>query len=186
MSTSKEPHPVTYALFLRGINVGGHHKLPMSELKDELAQLGCSSVITILNSGNVIFEHQDRSKEHLEQSIANALKARFGFDVPSIVLPMYELINIYASEPFDSVEMTSDIRRYVTFSSAELTHTISAPWTSPDSSFRILTLAPHMIISVLDLAKNKTPAAMKMLEDIYGKEITTRNWNTIERIMKKL
>ena len=41
------------------------------------------------------------------------------------------------------------------------------------------------MFSVLDLSEAKTTKAMEVLEKFYGKDITTRNWNTIERIAKK-
>ncbi len=41
---------------LRGVNVGGHGKLPMSELRATLTRLGYGAVRTLLHSGNVVFE----------------------------------------------------------------------------------------------------------------------------------
>ena len=46
----------TYVAFLRGINVGGHHKVPMQELRDRLPELGFANIQTILNTGNIIFD----------------------------------------------------------------------------------------------------------------------------------
>ena len=45
-----------YVAFLRGINVGGHHKIPMAELRNVMEEMGFSEVVTLLNSGNVIFD----------------------------------------------------------------------------------------------------------------------------------
>ena len=45
-----------YVAFLRGINVGGHHKIPMADLRRALEELGFRKVVTLLNSGNVIFD----------------------------------------------------------------------------------------------------------------------------------
>lgn len=55
-----------------------------------------------------------------------------------------------------------------------------------DSSYKILDITNNAIISVLDISIGKTPKAMASLEKIFGNEITTRNWNTIKRIVKKL
>lgn len=44
-----------YIALLRGINISGKNKIPMSELKKGFAELGFSEVSTLLNSGNVIF-----------------------------------------------------------------------------------------------------------------------------------
>jgi hypothetical protein len=60
------------------------------------------------------------------------------------------------------------------------------PWQSEDGSFKILQVSDSEIISALDLSKASTPQSMDILERFYGKSITTRNWNTIERMIKNL
>ena len=50
--------PVVIAL-IRGINVGGHKKVKMAELRKVFASLGMSQVRTILQSGNVVFRTQE-------------------------------------------------------------------------------------------------------------------------------
>jgi len=54
-----------YVAFLRGINVGGHHKVPMADLRKELEKLGFENVMTLLNSGNIIFEVISDYEENL-------------------------------------------------------------------------------------------------------------------------
>ena len=81
---------------------------------------------------------------------------------------------------------TKDIRLYVSFLKNNLEADLKLPWTSPDNSYKIIEKRNLTIISVLDLSISKSPKAMELMEHYYGKEITTRNWNTIERIGKKL
>jgi uncharacterized protein (DUF1697 family) len=45
----------TYSALLRGINVGGHKKVPMAELRELLTKSGLENVQTYIQSGNVIF-----------------------------------------------------------------------------------------------------------------------------------
>ncbi|HYQ86023.1 MAG TPA: DUF1697 domain-containing protein, partial [Bacteroidota bacterium] len=47
---------IQYAAFLRGINVGGHKPVRMSDLEKAFGQLGFRNVKTVLASGNVLFE----------------------------------------------------------------------------------------------------------------------------------
>jgi len=70
----------------------------------------------------------------------------------------------------------------------ELLHpaTIEFPWTSEDQSYKIIYKHHTIIASVLDISQSKTPKAMAILEQHFGKGATTRNWNTIQRIVKKL
>ena len=44
-----------YALLVRGINVGGKNKVVMSQLRQELSELGMEKVETYINSGNIFF-----------------------------------------------------------------------------------------------------------------------------------
>lgn len=59
-----------YIAFLLGINVGGHKKAPMAELKRTLADVVCNNVITLLNSGNVVFDLPQDSEQNIEKRIA--------------------------------------------------------------------------------------------------------------------
>lgn len=172
--------------FLRGINVGGHHKLPMLELKAVFRKLGYTDIITLLNSGNVIFNAPTQSVKVIEKEIETALKNTFGFPVPTCVRDAIQIQHLYKSDPFKDIEITKEIRLYVSFLKEKTTAQLALPWVSLDTSYRIIEAGNTAIISVLDLAISSTPKAMQILEATYGKNITTRNWNTIERIVKKL
>lgn len=59
----------TYIALLRGINVGGHRKVPMVELRDLLTKIGLSNVKTYIQSGNVIFKVAETNVQEIENSI---------------------------------------------------------------------------------------------------------------------
>lgn len=175
-----------YVAFLRGINVGGHHKLPMADLKKELEKLGFENAVTLLNSGNVVFDSVKDTVKNIEEKISAHLEKTFGFPVPTLVRKAEAITELLENNPFEKITLTKDIRRYVSLLRADDVAGLRLPWKSPDDSFEILEIRSKIIISVLDLSINKTPKAMEALEKFYGKDITTRNWNTIERIGKKL
>jgi uncharacterized protein (DUF1697 family) len=56
------------------------------------------------------------------------------------------------------------------------------PWSSADGSFRIFKIKNTVVFSVLNLEVTQTPRGMEMLEQFFGKDITTRNWNTVEKL----
>lgn len=64
---------------IRGINVGGHHKVAMAELKELYLELGFTEVKTLLNSGNVVFRVDDKKRMGLEARVEKAFAERFGF-----------------------------------------------------------------------------------------------------------
>ncbi len=175
-----------YVAFLRGINVGGHHKIPMADLRKELEELGFTNVVTLLNSGNVIFDSITNNKEGLEKTISGKLQITFGFPVPTIIRKAKTIYKMFNDSPFQNIKMTKDIRLYVSFLKKKTKSNLELPWGSPDNSYKIIGRRDKAIFSILDLSVSKTPKAMEAFEKFFGTDITTRNWKTIERIIKKL
>ena len=96
------------------------------------------------------------------------------------------IVRFHESDPFKNIPVTKDIRRYVSFLKETTASDITIPYSSLDNSYRIIEKREKAILSVLDLSISQTPKAMSLLEKTCGKDITTRNWKTIERIIKKL
>lgn len=86
-----------YVLLLRGINVGGKHKVSMGELKASIAELGYQDVVTYINSGNVIFDTDDEP-ETINIKIAKILK-RFSFPIHHVVLSREEYLKEASNLP---------------------------------------------------------------------------------------
>jgi uncharacterized protein (DUF1697 family) len=89
----------TYIALLKGINVGGHKKVPMAELRDLLKNAGFQNVQTYIQSGNVIFQSSEKAKE-LETKIQNLISIQFGFEVSVIIKSNKELQSILDASPF--------------------------------------------------------------------------------------
>lgn len=176
----------TYIALLRGINVGGHHKVPMADLSKEMKKMGFSNVKTLLNSGNVIFDATVRQTSQLEKELASHLEQRFGFPIPVLVRSSDEVEKLIQEDPFKNIKVTKDIRLYVSFLREEPDHTLDLPWVSDDKSFHIIAIRDKTICSILDIAVGGTPKGMESLEKLFGKDITTRNWKTLKRISDKL
>ncbi len=175
---------MTITGFLRGINVGGHHMLPMAELRKTLTETGCENVRTLLNSGNIVFETKQTNIQELESKIESYLSQTYKFPVPVILHTKIEIADLVNKNPFESVNVHKDIRLYVSFLKDEPKIEITLPYYSKDNSYQIISLSNRIICSVLDLTTTKTPKGMDELEKIFGKNITTRNWNTILKILE--
>ncbi|WP_074409944.1 DUF1697 domain-containing protein [Aquimarina megaterium] len=176
----------TYVAFLRGINVSGHHKVPMADLRKEIEKLNFEKVITILNSGNIIFNSAKDDVKSLEKMVSDHLEKTFGFPIPTIIRKSETIYHLLDKDPFKDILLTKDIRLYVSFLKEDVKTDLQLPWTNDNNAFKIIDKIDKTIISVLDLSVTKTPKGMEALERYFGKQITTRNWNTIKRIEKKL
>jgi uncharacterized protein (DUF1697 family) len=175
-----------YVALLRGINVGGHHKVPMADLQKLLKAHGFANVVTLLNSGNVIFESAETQISALEKVIAEMLDKHFGFSIPLLLRNAEDILFIRNADPFKGIEVTKDTRLYVSFIKREPASSLMLPWISKDNSFRILDCANKAVFSVLDLSVTQTVKGMETLEQLFGKDITTRNWNTVVKIAELL
>lgn len=80
-----------YIALLRGINVGGNNRVPMSELKSCFEAIGLQRVSTYINSGNVLFESNTTDKPTLVRQCEQAILQQFGFAVTCAVIRGDEL-----------------------------------------------------------------------------------------------
>lgn len=167
-----------YIAFLRGINVGGKHKVPMPELKQILESLDCKEVKTLLNSGNVVFESQAKKLTQLEEK----LKEHFGFPIPVLLKKHDEILALIASQPFEKVAIHPNIRLYVTFIKEKKPSIQIQEKSIESEGFKIILLEKDLCLSVLDLNFKGSTKAMERLDKTFGKNITTRNWNTILKL----
>jgi uncharacterized protein (DUF1697 family) len=88
--------------------------------------------------------------------------------------------------PFETIPVHKDIRLYVSFLKDEPVTEINTPYLSADQAYKIIHVRDKVVLSVLDLSKSQTTKAMDDLEKLFGKNITTRNWNTIIKMANHL
>jgi uncharacterized protein (DUF1697 family) len=176
------PTPVRYVALLRGINVGGHKKVPMVDLRKLYGSLGFEDVVTLLNSGNVVFTGGRETEKKLVQRIESAFRKRFGFESRTMVRTMSEIESLIALNPFKRVKVDKNIRLYVSFLREKARSPIKLPYRSPQQNFRILKKTDREVFSVLDVKTARSVDAMAFVEETYGNDLTTRNWNTVQKI----
>lgn len=91
-----------YAILLRGVNVGGNHRVPNIEFREVLESLGFTDVVTYINSGNAVGTHTDVPSR---QEIQKALEDHFKFTIPTLLIPGPQIQAIAAAIP---AEWTND------------------------------------------------------------------------------
>ncbi|HEX7707071.1 MAG TPA: DUF1697 domain-containing protein [Thermoanaerobaculia bacterium] len=92
------PSSIFIAL-LRGINVGGANRVPMSELRLACEDLGWAAVQTYIQSGNVVFRAK-ASAVALERELERAIERRFGLSIPVLVRTAHRWSEYVARNPF--------------------------------------------------------------------------------------
>ncbi|MCU0491053.1 MAG: DUF1697 domain-containing protein [Chloroflexaceae bacterium] len=89
----------SFIALLRGINVGGHNKVPMAELRLLCESLGWHHVQTYIQSGNVLFQ-SDETAVSLESALEAAITQRFGLAISVLVRTAAEWQALMHGNPF--------------------------------------------------------------------------------------
>ncbi|WP_047687866.1 DUF1697 domain-containing protein [Kocuria sp. ZOR0020] len=90
---------------LRGINVGGRHKVPMADLRAVVESIGLTEIQTYIQSGNVVAtDPQERTTDSLRQLLETAIQDEFGFPVPVVMVSAGRFRDILADCPWPAVE----------------------------------------------------------------------------------
>lgn len=90
----------TYIALLRGINVSGQKKIKMADLRNLLEAIPFQNVQTYIQSGNILFEHEQTTAGNLEDKIASSILEKYGFEVSVLVKTPEELTQILENNPF--------------------------------------------------------------------------------------
>ena len=171
--------------FLRGINIIGHKTLKMDSLRRAFETMGHQNVRTHLASGNVVFETQKMSPKKLVKTIGERLEQALGYEITAILRSLSDLEDLVDSKPFKNVAVTPRTKLWVTFLAEKPMSSLKIPFTSPRKDFRIVRVSATEVCSVLNLSRRRGGThLMSFLDKEFGRNITTRNWNTIVRILR--
>ncbi|MCU0293046.1 MAG: DUF1697 domain-containing protein [Thermoanaerobaculaceae bacterium] len=172
----------TYVALLRGINVSGHRPVPMQKLAATCTALGLGSVVTYLQSGNVVADADDDDAAGLRLRLEAAIHEAFGFPVVVLLRTAQQLEAVVASNPFAAAAADNPKLVHVTFLS-ELP--------APDTVARLQTRsfepdAIHVVGSEAYLhcpgGYGRTKLSNPFLERALAVCATTRNWATVTRL----
>ncbi|GGQ16406.1 hypothetical protein GCM10010279_25160 [Streptomyces mutabilis] len=174
-----------YAALLRGINVGGAKRLPMADLRALLEELGYGSVRTHLQSGQAVFASGHGDEETLAAELAQAIEKRFGFPVHVIVRDHAYLRTVAEACPFPSAELEPK-QLHVTYFSAPVDEqrfaSIDRPAFLPEE-FRLGDRALYLYAPD-GLGRSKLAEALARPRVNKGLIATTRNWNTVTKLVE--
>ena len=171
--------PRTYVAFLRGINVGGHAKIAMADLRELLTGLGFTDVRTHLQSGNAVFRTATTAPARLETAIADAVQETVGLSISVLIRTPAELAEVIER---NTLPTTQPSRLMVLFLARPLEpgrlDDVDRAALAPDE---FLILEREIVVScpggVLE-----SPALKRFTDKRLGRAITARNWNTVTKV----
>ncbi len=135
-----------------------------AKLREVFEGLGFNNVRTVISSGNVLFESNAKSTATLEVKIEEALSSKLGILGAVHIRNKEELEKLIKKDPFKGKTHSRETYLVVTFTKSGV----------------------REIFNEITVNKGEAPQFMNQLEKKHGKEITTRTWRTVERVLQKM
>ena len=176
-----------YVSLLRGINVSGHRKIKMADLKFLYEELSCENVITYIQSGNVIFEHISDDPATIKNEIETAIEEKYSFDVYVNVLHAEEFKNILLELPFDNINLEQDGTKFlITFQESNLDSShvelLSGYVKEPEK----VVLKNNALYLHCPNGYGKTKLSNALIENKLKTKATTRNLKTVTKLCQMI
>jgi uncharacterized protein (DUF1697 family) len=173
--------PTRYIAFLRGINVGGHARIGMADLRGMLADLGYRDVATVLQSGNAVLTAATRPSD-LATAVQRRLRADTGLEITCVVRTVDEMRTALGRDPYQG--RADDPAKYVigfmdSAPTAAQIARLDPAFFAPDE-FRIVDREAY-IWCPNGLRDTKLTAPN--FERKLGVAMTVRNWNTCQKVL---
>jgi uncharacterized protein (DUF1697 family) len=177
-TSSRSTSASGYVVLLRGINVGGKHKLAMSDLAAMLVEAGGLNVRTYIQSGNGTFTATTAVAKRLPRLLADKLADRLGFSVSVVLRSADDFRDVIASNPF--LKAGADIGTLHVAFLARLPdrNRVAAldPHRSPGDAF---TLHGREIYLYLPNGVARTRLTNAYFDATLATTCTVRNWRTV-------
>ncbi|OGS72680.1 MAG: hypothetical protein A3F91_07135 [Flavobacteria bacterium RIFCSPLOWO2_12_FULL_35_11] len=174
----------TFIAFIRGINVSGCNKIKMTELQQLFIELDFKNVTTYIQSGNVVFRTNLEELDKIEQQIINGIKQTFGYLVQVIVLTKKSLETIYVSNPFLQDPNIDITKLHVTLLSNKPNENDIIPLNTLSKNEDTFIIIDKTIYLYCPNGYGKTPLNNNLFERKLKISATTRNWNTISKLVE--
>jgi uncharacterized protein (DUF1697 family) len=153
----------------------------MAELKACFDAAGFSDARTVLSSGNVVFDARAAPVAALQRKAEAAMEERLGQAFLSFVRPVDELRELLERDPFRTFRLPARAKRVVTFLRAPARN-VAVPIERDGA--RILCVDGTEAFSAY-VPGPRGPVFMALIEKTFGKDVTTRTWDTIRKVANR-
>src|SRR5438874_4675039 len=169
-----------WVVFLRAVNVGGANRCQPALIAKELAKFG---VVNIGAVGTFVVRG-DVSESALRAAIAKKLP----FKCEIMICPARDLIKLSSKNPFSRQPSGPYITRFVSVLANRLSPPPPLPLSLPSDDDWLLKIIAIENRFVLGLYRRQMKAISYLgkIEKQLGVPATTRNWNTIKKVVQIL
>ena len=171
-----------FICLLRGINVGGAHKIKMADLRTLLKTNGFQQVTTYIQSGNILFRTELNSTHQIEGKVKSIILEHYGYDISVMVLSLEELEYILSHNPFLEKEDNFSKLLVTTFQSTPRQSGIDEISKFVENRDDFIAFEKRFMYLHCPNGYGKTKLTNTLLDRKLETSGTTRNWKTILKI----
>jgi uncharacterized protein (DUF1697 family) len=173
----------TCIAFFRGINVGGHNKLSMTELVELFDKIGIRDARTYIQTGNVVFRCTRQQRPEVARRIGNAIQNSHGFQPGLLVIPIQEVEHAVAANPYRDEARKDPKSLHLWFlSEVPANPDLDALDRVKDGTERFSLQKKIFYLHAPDGIGQSRVAAR--IEQALGVQATSRNWQTVTRTLE--
>ncbi|MBN7773640.1 DUF1697 domain-containing protein [Clostridium aminobutyricum] len=176
-----------FIALIRGINVGGKHKIKMADLKSLFEEMGLVRVETYIQSGNILFE-SDENEAMLRTSIEHEIEKNFKISTAVILRTASELERLIQDCPFSKQEIDDAVSLNMEGESLYVNLLSHFPdqekieylncFKSEKDDFRVINRDIYLLL-------NHSIRTSKLANNLQKLDIpsTMRNWKTLSKLL---
>lgn len=176
----------TFVALLRGINVGGHNRVPMADLRRLLSDLGHEDVRTYVQSGNAVFTSDRDDPDVVGHELRTALADELDVSPTVMVLPVEEFRAIADANPYPDEAATDPKKVHVAFLSAVPSDPGVFAFDPDEYAPEESTLLGRALYLHLPDGMGRSPLATDLGRRRSDVEVTVRNWRTVTKLLEML
>ncbi len=153
----------------------------MPKLKVAFEAAGFVNVKTVLASGNVAFDARAASEAALERAVEAAIAKSLGRTFSTRVRSQAALQALLDADPFAAYRVPANAKRVVSFLRAKRKPLVALPHGRDGATIHGLA-GREAFTSYLPSPKG--PVFMKLIEEAFGDEVTTRTLDTVAKLAR--
>jgi uncharacterized protein (DUF1697 family) len=176
----------TLLVLLRGINVGGRNKIPMTDLRDAFVDMGFSEPTTYIQSGNVIIGSRRANGPKTVSAIERGLSEAFGYEARVVVRDLPQMRTVVRQIPKDWDVNDPSMRYNVLFTTHGLTAKELLAQVTPKPSFESARAGAQALYWSAPFETLTKTAMVKLSAHPAYQELTIRNLRTTLALFERM
>lgn len=175
-----------FAIFFRNLNFGHAGSPTRTQFLQALDEGGAREAVSILSHGTAVFSSAtDEQASSVVVSACSRLQTLCGWQDAVHIRRIADLARLVASEPFSTGPQDEIYERCVTFLPLGAGEALSVPIISTRRDIEVFGVLPDIALGVVRLVNGRPGNINALLERLTAARLTTRNWNTVARVVRQ-